>query len=49
MIIPNGALANLGGSQTNNKSINLSIPADRLTPGQRSEARQIALEVLDRI
>ena len=37
-----------GGSTTNNsKQINLSIPPDKLSPGQRAEARQLALEVLD--
>ena len=37
-----------GGSTTNNsKQISLSIPADKLSPGQRAEARMLALEVLD--
>ena len=47
-IMPN--LNGMAGQTVNNsssKNINLSVPADKLSPGQRAEARQLALEVLD--
>ena len=45
-IMPN--LNGIGTGQTvNNTNINLSIPADKLSPGQRAEARMLALEILD--
>ncbi len=51
--VPGRIMPNLNGmagqtvNNTNSKNINLSVPADRLSPGQRMEARQLALEVLD--
>ena len=41
-----------GGPRTiynnnNARQVSVNIPPDRLTPGQRAEARQLALEVLE--
>jgi len=50
-IIPNlrfkeSASGGSGGIINNSQNINMAIPPDKLTPGQRSEIRQIALEML---
>jgi len=54
--VPGRIMSNLNGvgtgqtvNNSNSKNINLSVPADKLTPGQRAEARMLALEILDKV